>query len=82
MEKTAINMPVKEIMLEFARLTGLSPSSIHPRRYLWTDAFAVCNYLELYTRTNDGTYLDLALRLVNQVHHVLGRHREDDSRRG
>ena len=43
---------------------------------------AVCNYLELYPRTNDGTYLDLALRLVNQVHHILGRHREDDSRHG
>jgi hypothetical protein len=26
--------------------------------------------------------LDLALRLVNRVHHLLGRHRDDDPRRG
>jgi len=35
-------------MTEFARLTGLSPASSAPRRYLWTDAFAVCNFLGLY----------------------------------
>jgi len=70
------------IMQEFARTTGLDPPSPSPRRYLWTDAFAVCNYLELYRRTNDAAYKELALRLVNQVHHVLGRHRADDPRRG
>lgn len=73
---------VQEIMLDFARLTGLSPASDHPRRYLWTDAFAVCNYLELFRQTNDKAHLDLALRLVDQVHHTLGRHRDDDPRRG
>jgi len=73
---------VKELMLDFARLTGLEPASAHPRRYLWTDAFAVCNYLMLYRQTNDKTYLDLGLRLVDQVHHTLGRHRDDDPRRG
>lgn len=69
-------------MLDFARLTGLEPASIHPRRYLWTDAFAVCNYLELFHQTKDKTYLNLGLRLVDQVHHTLGRHRDDDPRRG
>lgn len=73
---------VQEIMLDFARLTGLDPPQPHPRRYLWTDAFAVCNYLELFRQTEDKSYLDLALRLVDQVHHTLGRHREDDPRRG
>lgn len=72
----------QEIMLDFARLTGLEPVSDSPRRYLWTDAFAVCNYLELYRRMNDKKYLDLALRLVDQVHHTLGCHRDDDPRRG
>jgi hypothetical protein len=72
----------QEIMQDFARLTGLEPVSAHPRRYLWTDAFAVCNYLELFRQTNDKTYLDLALRLVDQVHHTLGRHRDDDPRQG
>jgi hypothetical protein len=78
----AANELFKDIMRDFARLTGLSPPSAHPRRYLWTDAFAVCNYLELYTQTNDKAYLDLALRLVDQVHHILGRHRADDPRQG
>jgi len=82
MSNTATIELVQEIMLEFARLTGLSPASVHPRRYLWTDAFAVCNYLELYSQTNEKAYLDLALRLVDQVHHVLGKHRGDDPRQG
>jgi hypothetical protein len=73
---------VREIMLEFAALTGLSPAAKTPRRYLWTDAFAVCNYLELYRRTRNDHYRHLALSLVDQVHYTLGRHREDDSRIG
>ncbi len=73
---------VHEIMTEFADLTGLSPARDVPRRYLWTDAFAVCNFLELYRQTGDVKYRNLALLLVGQVHNVLGRHREDDSRSG
>ena len=73
---------VREIMMEFARETGLLPDRKSPRRYLWTDAFGVCNFLGLYHQTGEETYLDLALRLVDQVHHTLGRHREDDSRTG
>jgi len=53
-----------------------------PQRYLWTDAFAVCNHLELYRQTGDERYKELALRLVDQVHHILGRHRDDDPRVG
>ncbi len=71
-----------EIMMEFARETGLSPASKSPRRYLWTDAFALCNFLELHSQTGEEEYLNLALELVNQVHQTLGRHREDDSRKG
>jgi hypothetical protein len=69
-------------MLEFADLTGLASPREAPRRYLWTDAFAVCNFLELYRKTGDGYYQELALRLVDQVHHVLGRYRDDDPRTG
>jgi hypothetical protein len=75
----------QEIMLDFGRLTGLTglaSSDSHPRRYLWTDAFAVCNYLELFRQTDDETYRDLALSLVDQVHSTLGRHRDDDIRQG
>jgi hypothetical protein len=73
---------VREIMMEFARETGFSPARKFPRRYLWTDAFGVCNFLGSYDQTGQKTFLDLALRLVDQVHQTLGRHREDDSRRG
>jgi hypothetical protein len=73
---------VKKIMTEFARLTGLSPASNMPRRYLWTDAFAVCNFLGLYQETGGEEFKDLALKLVDQVHDTLGRHRKDDSRTG
>jgi hypothetical protein len=81
MTQNASTSIVREIMTEFADLTGLS-SPKTPQRYLWTDAFAVCNFLELYNRTGDSKHLQLALRLVDQVHYILGRHREDDSRKG
>ena len=52
------------------------------RRYLWTDAFAVCNYLGLARATGDRAWRECALALVEEVHHTLGRHRGDDQRRG
>jgi hypothetical protein len=70
------------IMMDFADLTGLSKEGQPTRRYLWTDAFAVCNFLELHRQTGEEEYKRLALRLVDQVHQVLGRHREDDKRTG
>jgi hypothetical protein len=70
-----------ELMLRFAERTGLT-SDVPPQRYLWTDAFAVCNFLGLARATGEQRYSDLALRLVDQVHHVLGRHRADDPRTG
>jgi hypothetical protein len=82
MERTASITLVRDIMMEFADVTGLVSSGQTPRRYLWTDAFAVCNFLELYRRTNDERCKQLALRLVDQVHRVLGRHRGDDPRTG
>ena len=69
------------LMNNFAERTGLS-SKNPPRRYLWTDAFAVCNYLGLARTTGEQAYTELAIRLVNQVHHTLGRHRDDDKRTG
>ena len=68
-------------MDEFADLTGVSEQA-PPRRYLWTDAFAVCNFLGLYRASGNGRHLKLALELIDQVHHVLGRHRSDDPRNG
>ena len=63
-----------ELMANFAERTcvvGARPQL----RYLWTDAFAVCNFLEL-------GQLDHAVALVDRVHHELGRHHPDDARRG
>jgi hypothetical protein len=69
-------------MTEFAHLTGLAAAAGALRRYLWTDAFAVCNLLGLYQETGGREFKDLALQLVDQVHSVLGRHRHDNHRTG
>lgn len=71
----------QELMDRFADLTGIT-GKVMPRRYLWTDAFAVCNYLGLHRETGSDRYRQLAVELVDQVHHVLGRHRRDDPRSG
>ncbi|WP_455233883.1 hypothetical protein [Thiogranum longum] len=69
------------LMLDFAERTGLT-SERPPSRYLWTDAFAVCNFLGLARATGEEKYQRLALQLVDQVHHTLGRYRDDDPRSG
>jgi hypothetical protein len=68
-------------MLAFAERTGLT-SQRPERRYLWTDAFAVCNYIGLAQATGQAQYSELALKLVDRVHHSLGKHRPDDQRTG
>ena len=82
MRQEASLTTVQKLMAEFADGTGLSAAGEAPRRYLWTDAFAVCNFLELYRQTGDNEYKNLALLLVDQVHEILGRHRKDDTRSG
>ena len=72
-----------QLMSGFARRTGLYPESQkEQRRYLWTDAFAVCNFIELFVRTGNEFYRQCATDLIDQVHHVLGRYRADDYRHG
>jgi hypothetical protein len=70
------------IMRAFAARTGLDGDGDPGRRYLWTDAHAVCNFLSLSRATGEQSYRDIAERLVHGVHTELGRHREDDARRG
>ncbi|TRM68857.1 hypothetical protein BD626DRAFT_392447 [Schizophyllum amplum] len=73
----------EQLMRAFVSRTGLEPASSTPRRYLWTDAFAVCNLLTLHHHERDGNeYIGLARKLVDQVHHTLGRHRPDDALEG
>ncbi|MBI2396060.1 MAG: hypothetical protein HYV09_41235 [Deltaproteobacteria bacterium] len=68
-------------MRSFAERTGVT-SAAPQRRYLWTDAFAVCNFVGLARVTGDASLDDLATRLIDRVHHTLGRHRGDDGRSG
>ena len=70
------------IMRGFAVRTGLGSAEIQPTRYLWTDAFAVCNFLGLHEEEGDSEALHQALLLIDETHRVLGRHRPDDSRSG
>lgn len=70
-----------ELMTGFARRTGLTGENA-VSRYLWTDSFALCNLLGLHRATGDPRWVELADRLVRQVHHTLGRHRDDDPRTG
>lgn len=72
---------VERLMEAFAERTGLVGAST-PRRYLWTDAFAVCNYLSLYQARGARTFIESAGRLVDQVHEVLGAYAENDTRNG
>lgn len=64
----------RTLLDRFAVATGVITGS-EPRRYLWTDAFAGCTWVGL-------GQIDRATTLVDQVHHVLGRHRPDDPRTG
>jgi hypothetical protein len=64
-----------DLMLGFAQATGLDDERAAQDRYLWTDAFAVCNFLALGET-------ELALQLVDQVHRTLGRHSRSDVREG
>jgi rhamnogalacturonyl hydrolase YesR len=77
----ALSVAVR-LMSDFARRTGLSPSppAQRPDRYLWTDAFAVRNFLALFQRTGDQQYRRCATDLIEQVHRVLGRYRRGAQR--
>jgi hypothetical protein len=78
---TLAGMQAAELMTRFAERTGLT-SDAPQRRYLWTDAFAVCNFLGLARATGEERWRERAGALVETVHRALGRHRADDARRG
>lgn len=77
----AQRVDVAPLMLSFAERTGITGARPQTR-YLWTDAFAVCNFLGLAVATGESRYEELALRLVDCVHQTLGQHRGDDGREG
>jgi hypothetical protein len=57
---------VARLMDEFAERTGLT-SDWRQKRYLWTDAFAVCNFLGLARSTGEQRHLELALQLCQNI---------------
>ncbi|KIW17161.1 hypothetical protein PV08_04352 [Exophiala spinifera] len=52
----------------------------HRGRYLWTDGFAVVNFLTLHKTTGEQRYLTLATNLVTAVHNILGYTRDGTKR--
>ena len=73
----------KTLMGEFAEQTGLRGSKEADQdRYLWTDAFAVHNFLALASYFDDQRCKELARQLIESVHYTLGRFSPDDSRSG
>jgi hypothetical protein len=81
METAGTTQEAIRLTRDFAERTGVTSDS-PSRRYLWTDAFAVCNLLGLFRRTDQQRWVELALELIDRVHRTLGRHRPDDPRTG
>lgn len=48
----------------------------HRGRYLWTNAFGVLKFLNLYKETSDAKYMTLASALIAAVYTVLGSTRD------
>ena len=73
----------RALMDDFAGRTGLSGSKGDiTRRYLWTDAFAVQAFFALSHALDAPVYHEQALKLIEHVHYILGRHRKDDEKSG
>ena len=72
-----------ELMKGFATRTGVAEEDGKAnRRYLWTDAFAVLNFLALLEVCDDSEFEDQALRTIKEVHYHLGKFAEHDPRDG
>ena len=73
----------RNLMDKFLARTGVSdPNGDFRRRYLWTDAFAVQSCFALSHILNRAEYFRYALDLIDKVHEVLGKYRQDDAREG
>lgn len=65
---------------KLAEWTPPATAEGHRGRYLWTDGFAVVNFLTLYKLTEEERYLIFAKRLISTVHNILGYTRDGKSR--
>lgn len=71
----------KFLMNNFLLSTGVKgdrPS----KRYLWTDALALENLIQLELKTGNQTFTKYALELIDMVHNQLGRFDNKDKRKG
>lgn len=59
-----------EILDGFAASTSVTAGT-NPRRYLWTDAFAVMTWIGLHESEGERRFLVLARQLIEQVHDTL-----------
>lgn len=83
MEETKKIKHAKSLMQNFAESTGLTgDKEKRKRRYLWTDAFGVFNFLALNSIKEDDKYKNLALTTIKEVHHHLGKFAANDDREG
>ena len=67
-----------DLMESFAERTGLNEQESQ-RRYLWTDAFAVCNFIALHRATGEARFAAMAAKLVERVHDVLAPRRDPEN---
>lgn len=73
----------QNLMQGFAERTGLTKENGQSnRRYLWTDSFAVLNFLALKKLQDDKTFEDFATDTIDKVHDHLGKFAPHDSREG
>lgn len=56
------------------------PFKENKSRYLWTDAYGVVNFLNLYCETKEEQYLNQAKILIQTVHDTLGKNRDGKTR--
>ncbi len=70
------------LMEDFSERTGITGNMDPSRRYLWTDAFAVQNFLALFHQTSEKSYRNRAFKLIDLVHEHLGKFHPQDTSKG
>lgn len=58
------------------------PFADNKSRYLWTDAYGVIDFLNLFCLTQNEQYVNQARILIDSVHNTLGKNRDGKTRLG
>jgi len=78
--ETRLNQAMN-LMNNFLLSTGVKGAR-PSKRYLWTDALAVENLIQLELKTGEQAFTEYALELIDMVHNQLGRFDAKDKRKG